>query len=179
MKALRGTALKRFLRDYRRLNRPEIELCALLHNVEYPVNVGSCFRIAAGAGIKTLFLTGITPSPPHPTINKVGRFKSSQIDWQYHKEPLEVIAGLKADGYQIVAVELTDQSQPYHHHRFAPKTCLIMGNEEHGITKSVLEQCDQALFIPMYGKGLSLNVHVAFSLVTYQAVNNPPPVIQE
>jgi tRNA (guanosine-2'-O-)-methyltransferase len=171
MKPLHGTSLKRFLRDYRRQYKPDIDLVALLQSVEYPANVGSCFRLADGAGLTELILTGITPTPPHPTIDKVGRFKSNRVPWSYSRDPLESIAGVKKDGYQVVAVELSDMAVPYHTYDYAQKTCLVVGHEDHGVTKATLAACDAAVFLPMYGKGLSLNVHVALSIVVYHILH--------
>ncbi|MCA9992364.1 MAG: hypothetical protein KDE29_15350, partial [Anaerolineales bacterium] len=65
MRPLIGTDLKRFLRDYKRQHRPTHDLVALLQSVEYPANVGSIFRVADGAGVTELVLTGITPTPPN------------------------------------------------------------------------------------------------------------------
>ena len=167
MKPLYGTPLKRFLRDYKRANPPRHELVALLQSIEYPANVGSAFRVADGVGVNELILTGITPTPPHPVIDKVGRFKSLRVPWRYEQDPAVAIRGLKADGYQIVAVELAEGAVPYYQHQYAPKTCLVVGHEDHGVTKATLAACDTAVFLPMYGKGRSLNVHVALSIVLY------------
>lgn len=167
MKPLLGTPLKRFLRDYKRANPPRHELVALLQSIEYPANVGSAFRVADGAGVNELILTGITPTPPHPTIDKVGRFKSLRVPWRYEQDPVVAIRDLKANGYQIVAVELAEGAVPYYQHQYAPKTCLVVGHEDHGVTKATLAACDTAVFLPMYGKGRSLNVHVALSIVLY------------
>ncbi len=171
MKPLIGTDLKRFLRDYKRANQPAVDLVALLQSIEYPANVGSIFRAADGAGVTELVLTGITPTPPHPTIDKVGRFKNLHVPWRYEQDPLTAVAGLKAQGYQVVAVELTDTAVPYHQFTYAPKTCLVVGHEDHGVTKATLAACDAAVFLPMYGKGRSLNVHVALSIVLYHILH--------
>ncbi len=167
MKPLIGTDLKRFLRHYRRLHPPQHDLTALLQSVEYPANVGSTFRAADGAGVNELILSGITPTPPHPTIDKVGRFKSRRVPWRYEANPLTAIAGLKNDGYHIVAVELVNGAVPYHEFTYPQKTCLVVGHEDHGVTKATLAVCDTAVFIPMFGKGRSLNVHVALSIILY------------
>lgn len=167
MRPLIGTDLKRFLREYRRANRPAHDLVALLQSVEYPANVGSIFRLADGAGASELVLTGITPTPPNATIDKVGRFKSLRLPWRYEADPLIAIAELKAREYGIVAVELTDDAVPYHQYTYPQKTCLVVGHEDHGVTKATLAACDAAVFVPMYGKGLSLNVHVALAVVLY------------
>lgn len=167
MRPLIGTDLKRFLRDYRRASRPTADLVALLQSVEYPANVGSIFRLADGAGVSELVLTGITPTPPNATIDKVGRYKSLRLPWRYEADPLAAIVGLRGKGYGIVAVELTDDAVPYHQYEYPDKTCLVVGHEDHGVTKATLAACDAAVFLPMYGKGLSLNVHVALAVVLY------------
>ena len=172
MKPLIGTKLKRFLRDYKRANRPERELTAVLQSVEYPANVGSAFRVADGAGLAELVLTGITPTPPHPTIDKVGRFKSLRVPWRYEQDAAVAIGQIKADGYHVVALELAETAVPYHDYTYPEKTCIVVGHEDHGVTKATLAACDAAVFIPMYGKGQSLNVHVALSVVLYHILHS-------
>lgn len=167
MRPLIGTDLKRFLRDYRRAHPPVRDIVILLQSVEYPANVGSAFRLADGAGASELVLTGITPTPPNATIDKVGRYKSLRLPWRYEADPLVALADLRTRGYQIVAVELTDDAVPYHNFDYPEKVCLVVGHEDHGVTKATLAACDSAVFVPMYGKGLSLNVHVALAVVAY------------
>ena len=175
MKPLIGTQLKRFLRDYKRQKRPSHDLAVLLQSVEYPANVGSIFRVADGAGLTELVLTGITPTLPHPTIEKVGRFKSQRVPWRYEADPITAVSQLKQQGYHMVAVELADTAVPYHQYDYPQKTCLVVGHEDHGVTKAVLAVCDTAVFLPMYGKGLSLNVHVALSIVVYHILHCHQP----
>ena len=172
MKPLIGTDLKRFVRDYRRAHPLSRELVVLLQSVEYPANVGSAFRIADAVHVNELILTGITPTPPNPAIDKVARYKSLRVPWRYEADPAVAIEQLKADGYQIVAVELTETAVPYFEFNFAPKVCLVVGHEDHGVTRATLELCDAAVFIPMYGKGLSLNVHVALGVVVYHVLHS-------
>jgi 23S rRNA (guanosine2251-2'-O)-methyltransferase len=167
MKPLIGTNLKRFLRDYKRAHPLKHDLAVVLQSIEYPANVGSIFRVADGAGVSQMVLSGITPTPPNATIEKVGRYKSLRVPWRYEKDPLSAIAQLKAEGYQVVAVELAETAVAYQQFTYAAKTCLVVGHEDHGITKATLAACDAAVFLPMYGKGQSLNVHVALSIVLY------------
>lgn len=175
MKPLIGTDLKRFLRDYKRAHRPIRQVAALLQSVEYPVNVGSIFRMADAAGMGELVLTGITPTPPHPTIDKVGRGKSNNVPWRYEENAAVAVRQLKEDGYHVVAVELTTRAVPYHTYDYPARTCLVVGHEDHGVTKATLQTCDAAVFIPMYGKGRSMNVHVALSIVVFHVLHGAPP----
>jgi tRNA (guanosine-2'-O-)-methyltransferase len=172
VRPLVGTDLKRFVKEYRRAHPSAYELVALLQSVEYPANVGSIFRLADGAGVSELVLTGITPTPPNATIDKVGRFKSLRLPWRYESDPLVAIDHLKTKGFQVVAIELADGALPYHDYDYAKQTCLIVGHEDHGVTKATLAACDAAVFIPMYGKGLSLNVHVALAIVLYHILHS-------
>jgi tRNA (guanosine-2'-O-)-methyltransferase len=167
MKPLSGTELKRFLRDYKRAHPLTHQLVGLLQSVEYPYNVGSIFRIADGAGMRELVLTGITPTPPNPTNDKVGRFKSLKVPWRYEQDPLTAVNHLKQQGYHIVAIELAQGAVPYQEYDYPEKTCLIVGHEDHGVTKATLGMCDSAVFIPMYGKGRSLNVAQAFGTIAF------------
>jgi 23S rRNA (guanosine2251-2'-O)-methyltransferase len=171
MKPLIGTDLKRFLRDYRGSTSLNLTSWACCKVWSTRPNVGSIFRVADGANLTELVLTGITPTPPNPTIDKVGRFKSLRIPWRYEKDPVTAVSQLKQAGYTIVAVELTDTAVPYHTFTYPQKTCLVVGHEDHGVTKATLAGCDAAVFLPMYGKGQSLNVHVAFSIVLYHILH--------
>ena len=167
MKALNGTDLKRFIRNYKRENPTDRQLAVMLQSVEYPYNVGSIFRLADGAGISKLILTGITPKPPNPTIEKVARGKTKNVNWIYRSNMGDALQELRALRYDLVALEITDSSHPYHKFEYGPRICLIAGNEDHGVTKQTLDHCDAAVFVPMFGKGRSHNVHTALAIVTY------------
>jgi len=171
MRPLRGTNLKRFLRDYRRRHPVEREVVVLLQSVAYPVNVGSAFRLADAAGVKELVLTGITPTPPNATIEKVGRAKSNRVPWRYVEEAGEALEALRADGYHLVAVELAEGAKPYHEYDYPERVCLVVGHEDHGVTRATLAAVDGAVFIPMYGKGRSLNVHTALGIVLFHLLH--------
>jgi tRNA (guanosine-2'-O-)-methyltransferase len=172
MKQLRGTALKRFLRN---LPAPQsaTELAIVCQSVAYPVNVGSIFRIADALGAVEIVLTGITPTPPHPTISKVGRDKDRRVPWRYVERPESALEELRAKGYWIAALEITDRCQPYQTVDYPPRVALVLGNEDHGVTRACLSLCDVAIYIPMYGRGKSLNVHVSLAVVGYHLLHRP------
>jgi tRNA (guanosine-2'-O-)-methyltransferase len=167
MKALRGTELKRFHRQARREFPATHHIAAILQSVEYPANVGSIFRIADAAGMDELILTGITPTPDNPTVAKVGRGKHTRVPWRYLDDAAQAIAEVKAEGYRVYALELTSDAVPYHTVEWPENVCLVAGHEDHGVTRATLALCDEAVFVPMWGKGASLNVHVALGIVVY------------
>jgi tRNA (guanosine-2'-O-)-methyltransferase len=179
MKQLRGTPLKRFLRS---LPPPpsSTELVVVCQSVGYPVNVGSIFRIADALKVKEVVLAGITPTPPHPTIGKVGRDKHRRVPWRYVGHPEAALEDLRAKGLWIAALEITDDCQPYYTVDYPRQIALVLGNEDHGVTRSCLALCDAAVYVPMYGKGRSLNVHVSLAVVGYHLMHRVPsgPVLE-
>ncbi|MGD8623977.1 MAG: TrmH family RNA methyltransferase [Anaerolineae bacterium] len=170
MKQLRGTPLKRFLRKLPPPPSP-VELAIVCQSVAYPVNVGSIFRIADALDVGEVVLTGITPRPPHPKISKVGRGKDRRVPWRYVDRPEDALEELKERGYWLAALEITDDCQPYYALDYAPKVAVVLGNEDHGVTRSCLARCDGAIYVPMYGKGKSLNVHVSLAVVGYHILH--------
>jgi tRNA (guanosine-2'-O-)-methyltransferase len=174
MKQLRGTALKRFLRTLPGPPSPT-KLVIVCQSVTYPVNVGSIFRIADALDVTQVVLTGSTPRPPHPTISKVGRGKDRRVPWRYVERPEVVLRELREQGYWLAALEITDRCQPYHRVAYPQQVALVLGNEEHGVSPACLSLCDAAVFVPMYGKGRSLNVHISLAIVGYHLLHEAYP----
>jgi 23S rRNA (guanosine2251-2'-O)-methyltransferase len=169
VKQLRGTPLKRFLRT---LSPPSpTELVVVCQSVSYPVNVGSIFRIADALDAAEVLLTGITPTPPHPTISKVGRDKDRNVPWRTVDRPEAALEDLRAKGFWIAALEISENSQPYYAVDYPQRVALVLGNEDHGVTRSCLSLSDAVIFVPMYGKGKSLNVHVSLAVVGYHILH--------
>ncbi len=170
MKQLRGTPLKRFLRTLPSPPSPT-ELAIVCQSVGYPVNVGSIFRIADALNAAEVLLTGITPTPPNPTIAKVARDKEQRVPWRYTALPEDALRDLRARGFWLAALEITEEAEPYYTVDYPSRVALVLGNEDHGVTRSCLSLCDAALYVPMYGKGKSLNVHVSLAVVGYHLLH--------
>ncbi|KXK27265.1 MAG: tRNA (guanosine(18)-2'-O)-methyltransferase [candidate division WS6 bacterium OLB20] len=170
MKQLRGAELKRFKR---KLDRPEAEIVLVLENIQYARNVASMFRTADAAGIRQLYLTGITPAPPFgKELRKVSRSKEQSVPWTAGKTTGKVLQTLRNKGFTIVALEITDEGMSAD--QFAEtrlpglsKVALVVGNEAQGVSKKTLERSDESIYIPMFGKGASLNVTISAAIAIY------------
>lgn len=163
------TEIKRFMRTQ---PKPAVKLAFLLEDVQDPVNVGSAFRIADACKAEPLVLTGITADPEHKLVQKIGRGKHKRVKWRHEEDVATAIAQLKAEGFTIFALEITPDAEPYCDITYPDKTCLLVGHEDHGVTKKARALCDRHIFIPMYGKGASLNVHVALGIAAFHAVHH-------
>lgn len=146
-------------------------LIAILEEIRSLWNVGSIFRSADGAGIKHLFLLGITGCPPRKEISKTSLGAEEHITWNYAAGAQELLPALRKRGYQIIGLEKTDTSidlkSAISQKQIKKPLCLIVGNEVTGMYKESLNACDLVCHLPMRGFKESLNVAVAFGIAAY------------
>jgi len=139
----------------------------ILPNIRSCHNVGAMFRTADAFGIEKLYLVGYTAHPPKVQIDKVSLGAEKWIPWEGREEIFGLLSELKNNGYQIVALEKTEESKDIRTVSFGEKVALIVGNEVDGVTEDILEQVNTVVHIPMCGKKESLNVSIATGIALY------------
>ena len=141
----------------------------LLDSIRSMQNVWAIFRNCDWAWFEKLILTGHTPTPPRNDISKTALGAQDWIDWEYYKDPFEIVEKLKSDWYKIYSVELDKKSIEYTElfDKNDEKVVLIMWNEINWVNKKLLDLSDEIVIIPMRGKKESLNVSVAAGIVMY------------
>jgi 23S rRNA (guanosine2251-2'-O)-methyltransferase len=156
------------------------EIVVIAHNIRSTYNVGSIFRTCEGFGVKKLILSGYTPYPQIANDERLPHI-SEKLTAQIHKTALDAetivpfeyqaapdLRSLKADGYQLVALEQADRSVPLPSFEKPEKIALLLGEEVHGIEPELLQQCDEIIEIPMKGQKESFNVSVATGIALYE-----------
>jgi tRNA G18 (ribose-2'-O)-methylase SpoU len=143
------------------------DLYLILYNVRSRFNVGAIFRTADAAGVKKIYLCGITPTPPHHKIAKVALGAEDFVKWEYKKQTVTLIKKLRKQGVKIIALEQSKKSVDFN--KFKPKfpLVLIVGNEVSGLPDKILKPANQTIEIPMKGKKESLNVAVATGIILF------------
>lgn len=149
-------------------------LCVVANNIEIAGNVGSLFRIADAFGVEKLFLTGSTAVPPKYKIRKAARSADERIPYEVASSALEVVTGLKSQGYKIISLEITSNSQDIRQLNLtkAESICLIIGAENAGIDQALLDLSDLTVHIPMYGKNSSMNVATSCAIALYELIRD-------
>lgn len=140
----------------------------LLDNVRSLFNVGSFFRVADGAGIERLWLTGITGRPPHREIEKTALGAEATVAWQHAWDPVEVVSQLRLAGHEIAAIETSPRSEDLFDWRPRFPVTVIFGHETDGVRPELLNMADTYIRIPMLGMKHSLNVSSAAAAVAYE-----------
>jgi tRNA G18 (ribose-2'-O)-methylase SpoU/uncharacterized protein (DUF952 family) len=73
----------------------------------------------------------------------------------------------RAEGYAVVALEQTAQSETMEQFQFPEKVVLLLGKELEGVPVELLQLVDYCVEIPQFGLLRSLNVHVSASLLIW------------
>jgi 23S rRNA (guanosine2251-2'-O)-methyltransferase len=132
-------------------------------------NFGAIARTAEAAGVDAL----IIPNKGSAQINADAIKTSSGA---LHKlavcrsfNLVKTINFLKNSGLQIVAV--TEKAGSYYYNvDFTVPSAIVLGAEDKGIERRILEIADYSVKIPMLGAIASLNVSVAASIIMYEVV---------
>lgn len=149
----------------------KLTIYLVLDNIRSMENVGSIFRTADAAGVKKIYLCGITPRPPRKEIDKAALGAVDFVEWEYHLNSKFLISNFKKEGIPVIALEQDKRAIPLSTFSLPPSAlALVIGNEVNGISKDVLDLADQIIEIPMHGKKNSLNVSVATGIALFQII---------
>ncbi len=153
----------------------------LLDNIRSAWNVGSIFRTAEGAGVRHIYLCGITPTPEVEKVAKTALGAQEWVSWSYHPDGVETVLRLRTEGHMIWVLEGGQGSRPIGEASAGTGVTplvWVFGNEICGVDPGVLEACHARWHIPLSGKKESLNIAVACGIALYYpipGVNSGPP----
>jgi tRNA G18 (ribose-2'-O)-methylase SpoU len=85
-----------------------------------------------------------------------------------------VLRRLAADGYRLVGLEQTTNSQSLHTYSFPRRTALVIGNERLGLAPDALALMDDCVEIPVWGLPYSYNVATATAMALYEYCRQHP-----
>lgn len=143
----------------------------MVHNVRSLYNVGSIFRTCDAALVSELTLCGYTPHPPRKEIEKTALGAVDTVPWTYEKDIFKAISRYKERHNRVFALEITDRKRSYDSLNFDDfPVCIVVGNEITGLDDDILNFCDDAIEIPMFGVKHSLNVSVAVGIALFEAL---------
>ncbi len=151
---------------------PKVPVIVVLENIRSAYNVGSVFRTADAFLIEAIYIIGYSARPPHKEIKKTALGAEDTVAWKHFSTTAEAIDSLRREGYEVFAVEQTQDSLQLQQLDPAPGTrlALIFGNEVNGVEQSTIGLCDGAIEIPQMGMKHSLNIATAAGVVLWEVV---------
>ena len=151
------------------LNREDDKILILDHILD-PHNFGAIIRTAVAAGIKTIIIPNDRQVLVNSTVVKTSVGAVFDIDIVLVTNLNNTIKTLKDNGFWIYGTVMSGED--YREVDYNGKVCLIIGNEEKGMSKLVKESCDFLITIPISPKIDSLNASVAAGILIYEVVRS-------
>ena len=140
----------------------------MLDNITSTENIGSIARSAVGLGVSSYVVPKQSPHPFSRRALRVSMGHASMLKIHIYDDIFTTITTLKLKGYKIFAAEVTPNSTFLNDIKVPKKWVILMGHEGHGISKEVLEICDEVVTIEMQDGIKSFNVAVASSILMYK-----------
>ena len=147
-------------------DRHENPFIILLDGITDPHNLGAIIRTAECAGAHGVIVpqhrsVGLSPAAVKSSAGAVEYLKVARVG-----NLSRTIDDLKKRNIWIYAV--TMDGSDYRGYDYSGGAALVIGAEEDGISRLVLDKCDYAVSLPMRGKIESLNASVAAGIMMYR-----------
>jgi len=127
------------------------------------VNLSRIVRLASCCGVTKMIVCGSAKCDP-----KIARDGAKEVQLERRNSLSPVLKKYEQEGYTLVGLEQTTDSQNLHHYAFERKTILVLGHERTGLTDDVLKLLHATVEIPVWGLPYSYNVATAATMALYE-----------
>ena len=141
------------------------KMILILDHLEDPHNFGAIIRTCEAKGIKTIVIPKDRSVVVNDTVMKTSSGALSNVSIVMVNNLVKCIEKFKDNGYFIYGAEA--HGVDYKSVDYANKVCLVIGSEGNGLSRLVMNSCDEIISIPMRGKVNSLNASVAAAILIY------------
>lgn len=169
MRKLQNSELERKSVDqYKQSEKSDFVI--VLDNVRSQSNVGSIFRTADAFLTDSIYLCGITSTPPHREIQKTALGATESVTWKYFNKTSDAITDLKSRGFKILGIEQAEGSVELQDLKITAgqKYALVFGHEVNGVDQDIINICDQCVEIPQFGTKHSFNIAISVGIVLWE-----------
>ena len=142
----------------------------ILDHILDPHNFGAIIRTAVAAEFNAIIVPNDRQVLVNSTVVKTSVGAVFDIDIVLVTNLNNTIKILKDNGFWIYGTVMNGED--YRNVDYDEKTCLIIGNEEKGISKLVKDSCDFLVTIPISSKLDSLNASVAAGILICEVVRS-------
>jgi len=149
------------------LDRRQPDLTVLMEDVQVPRNLAAILRSCDAVGVFEAH--AVWPAGRLKISRPASGGNRKWLPVRKHRTLLEALERLRNQGLRVLAAHPTPDAVPFREVDYTLPTCLLLGNEDDGLTPEALAAADGVVAIPMEGMGTSLNVSVAAALLLFEA----------
>lgn len=162
------------IEDYKYVDINKFEfnnsLVVMLDHIEDPHNFGAIIRSCEAAGVDLIIIPDNRSVDINSTVIKTSVGTLFNVSIAKVTNLVNTIKLLKKKGFWVIGTDM--EGKDYTEIDYKGNACIICGNEGHGMSRLVKENCDFIATIPMNGSVNSLNASVATAIIVFEAVKN-------
>ena len=140
----------------------------LLDGVQYPTNLGFGIRTIEVSGADAVVLNISRTHQDRRTIRR-SSMRADRFIPVVYSDTTSIIEEAKRAGFRIVAAEDVGTVEPWDAD-LTGDVLFVVGAEREGVSKEVLDACDEIVRLPMNGFVPSYNLQVAISVLAVEAL---------
>ncbi len=123
---------------------------AIVEGVEDPFNFGFVLRSLYAAGVDAIILGPRNWTTAATTLGKASAGASELLPMIIAEDMGETLAQLKALDVNIVCANRDDDAIEMYDYDFSQSICICIGGEKRGLSKVILNESDQNVYIPYH-----------------------------
>lgn len=144
------------------------EKSLMLYSVRDPGNLGAVIRSAVAFGIKHIVLSDDCADVYNSRTVRAAMGSLFKIRITIVSDFASAVSAVRESGRRVFAAELTERAVAVDKVGLMASDVFIIGNEGHGIDKSVSDLATGSVFIPICPETESLNASVAASVLMWE-----------
>jgi len=158
---------ERFQRITQVLKYRQHDLVVLTDEVHKSRNLSAIIRSCDAVGVDTVI--SVVPKLGYQTYAGTSASAEKWVNVEYCAEVQAPLERFKAQGFQVIAANLSEDSTDYRNVDYTVPTLLVLGAEVEGISDRAKKFVDKNVVIPMFGMVESFNVSVAGAVILMEA----------
>jgi 23S rRNA (guanosine2251-2'-O)-methyltransferase len=148
----------------------EDALVVVLDHIEDPQNLGSIMRNAECAGAAAVVIPDRRSASVTPAARRAAAGAASHLRVAAVPNLPSALQDLKADGCWVYGLSTAEKAVLYTAADYRGRCVFVVGGEQKGLSRLMLERCDRLVRIPLAGKVSSLNASSATAVALFEAL---------
>ena len=151
--------------------KPE-EKAIFLFSVRDPSNLGAVIRSSVAFGTDHVILSKDCADIYNPKTVRSARGSLFRVKVTTVNDVVSFIKSARENSRRVFAAELTETATSLSDIGLCSSDIVMIGNEGHGLSQSVISSCTGSLYIPMEDGCESLNAAIAASVIMWSMYKN-------
>lgn len=147
------------------LDRSRHDFHVAIENFQHDFNIGTIARNANAFNAAGIHIIG------RRHWNRRGAMKTeAYMNIFHHETVMEFIDWAKQNNLKLIAIDNQKGSKKLNEVELEKGSILVFGNESDGLSKEMVEACEEMVAIEQFGSTRSVNVGVASGILMYEFV---------